>query len=138
MNENKTKRGNNMSEFGDYLKEKRIEKDVSLRKMSKDLDISVSYLSDIESGHKMVPNSKDEKYKNLLNSIVIYLGLNNEEKEKIINLADRDLIEKGHMSTDITDYIGENPLAGIALRKAKESNLTDDDWKEFIAHFSKK
>lgn len=53
-----------MSKFSDYLRERRMEKNIKLRKMAKDFDISVSYLFDIESGHKKAPNSK--KYKNLL------------------------------------------------------------------------
>ena len=42
-----------MSEFSDYLKEKRIERNITLRKMATDLNISVSYLSDIENGKKL-------------------------------------------------------------------------------------
>ena len=48
-----------------------MEKNITLRKMAKDLGISVSYLSDIESGHKMAPNSKEDKYKNLIENITV-------------------------------------------------------------------
>lgn len=127
-----------MSEFSRYLKEKRSEKDVSLRQMAKDLEISVSYLSDIESGHKMAPNSKDDKYKNLMNQIIDYLDLSEMDKQEFIRLADKDLIERGHLSTDITEYIGQTPSASVALRKAKESNLSDSDWKAIINEIDKK
>lgn len=130
-------KGENMSEFSNYLKERRLEKNITLRKMAKDLEISVSYLSDIESGHKMAPNSKEDKYKNLIDQMATYLELSEDEREKLVMLADKDLIDRGHMSNDITSYIGQTPLASVALRKAKESNLTDEDWKKIINNMDK-
>ncbi len=127
-----------MSEFSEYLREKRMEKNITLRKMAKDLGISVSYLSDIESGHKMAPNSKEDKYKNLIEDITVYLELNNSDKEKLVMLADRDLVEHGHISNDITSYMGVTPLASVALRKAKETNLTDEDWERIIRNMDNK
>ena len=127
-----------MSEFSDYLKEKRIERNITLRKMATDLNISVSYLSDIESGHKMAPNSKDDKYKNLIDDISKYLKLHESENKKLVELADKDLADRGHISNDITNYIGKTPLAGVALRKAKETNLTDEDWERIIEHMDRK
>ena len=52
-----------MGEFGKYISNKRKEKGISLRTMAKDLDISISYLSDLEQGNKMPPNSSKDKYK---------------------------------------------------------------------------
>lgn len=127
-----------MSEFSEYLRGKRIEKNITLRKMAKDLEISVSYLSDIESGHKMAPNSKDDKYKNLIEDITAYLKLNDVEKEQLVMLADRDLADHGHIPNDITSYIGTTPLASVALRKAKETNLTDADWERIIRNMDNK
>lgn len=127
-----------MSGFSEYLREKRMEKNITLRKMAKDLGISVSYLSDIESGHKMAPNSKEDKYKNLIEDITVYLELNNSDKEKLVMLADRDLVEHGHISNDITSYMGVTPLASVALRKAKETNLTDEDWERIIRNMDNK
>lgn len=127
-----------MSGFSEYLREKRMEKNITLRKMAKDLGISVSYLSDIESGHKMAPNSKEDKYKNLIEDITVYLELNNSDKEKLVMLADRDLVEHGHISNDITSYMGVTPLASVALRKAKETNLTDADWERIIRNMDNK
>ena len=127
-----------MSGFSEYLREKRMEKNITLRKMAKDLGISVSYLSDIESGHKMAPNSEEDKYKNLIEDITVYLELNNSDKEKLVMLADRDLVEHGHISNDITSYMGVTPLASVALRKAKETNLTDEDWERIIRNMDNK
>lgn len=127
-----------MSEFSEYLRKKRIEKNITLRKMAKELGISVSYLSDIESGHKMAPNSKEDKYKNLIENIITYLELNDVDREYLVMLADKDLVNHGHVSKDITSYMGETPLASVALRKAKETNLTNEDWEKIIRKMDNK
>ena len=106
--------------------------------MAKDLNISISYLSDLEQGNKMPPNSSQEKYRDLIINIINYLDMDELEKEKCLNFADNDLAKKGHISNDITDYIGQTPLASVALRKAKDLNYSDEDWKRIIDNFAKK
>lgn len=127
-----------MGEFGNFISNKRKEKGISLRMMAKDLNISISYLSDLEQGNKMPPNSSNEKYRDLIINIIDYLNMNDADKEKCLNFADNDLAKKGHISNDITDYIGQTPLASVALRKAKDLNYSDDDWKRIIDNFDKK
>lgn len=126
-----------MSEFSELLKKERIKKGISLRQMSKDLNVAISYLSDIEAGKKMAPNSKNEKYKDLLDNILNYLNLNSKERESITILADKDLINKGYVSNDLTTYMNETPMASVALRKAKEANITDKEWKRIIENLNK-
>ena len=127
-----------MGEFGNFISSKRKEKGTSLRMMAKDLNISISYLSDLEQGNKMPPNSSNEKYRDLIINIIDYLNMNDADKEKCLNFADNDLAKKGHISNDITDYIGQTPLASVALRKAKDLNYSDEDWKRIIDNFDKK
>lgn len=127
-----------MGEFGNFISNKRKEKGISLRMMAKDLNISISYLSDLEQGNKMPPNSSNKKYRDLIINIIDYLNMNDADKEKCLNFADNDLAKKGHISNDITDYIGQTPLASVALRKAKDLNYSDDDWKRIIDNFDKK
>lgn len=127
-----------MGEFGNFISSKRKEKGISLRMMAKDLNISISYLSDLEQGNKMPPNSSNEKYRDLIINIIDYLNMDDTDKEKCLNFADNDLAKKGHISNDITDYIGQTPLASVALRKAKDLNYSDEDWKRIIDSFDKK
>lgn len=127
-----------MGEFGNFISNKRKEKGISLRMMAKDLNISISYLSDLEQGNKMPPNSSNEKYRDLIIKIIDYLNMDDTDKEKCLNFADNDLAKKGHISNDITDYIGQTPLASVALRKAKDLNYSDEDWKRIIDNFDKK
>ena len=125
-----------MGEFGNFISSKRKEKGISLRMMAKDL--TISYLSDLEQGNKMPPNSSNEKYRDLIINIIDYLNMDDTDKEKCLNFADNDLAKKGHISNDITDYIGQTPLASVALRKAKDLNYSDEDWKRIIDNFDKK
>ena len=127
-----------MGEFGKYISDKRKEKGISLRTMAKDLDISISYLSDLEQGNKMPPNSLKDKYKDLIIGIMEYLEMNAEDKETCLKYADNDLIKKGYVSNDITNYMEKTPLASVALRKAKDLNFSNDDWKKIINELSNK
>lgn len=126
-----------MGDFGNYISKKRKEKEISLRTMAKDLNISVSYLSDLEQGNKLPPNSTKDNYKDLLMLIMDYLELSDEEKSKCQLFADNDLVKKGYVSNDITNYMGQTPLANVALRKAKDLNYSDDDWKKIIEEIDK-
>ena len=127
-----------MNKFGEYLKEKRMEKGLSTRNMANELQVSVSYISELESGKKMPPNSKEEKYNNLIEKIGECLSLTKEESEKLRNLADSDLGAKGYLSNDMTDYIENVPLAMAALRKAKDAHLTESEWNEIIKKIDNK
>lgn len=127
-----------MGEFGKFISKKRKEKGVSLRVMAKELNISISYLSDLEQGNKLPPNSSNERYKELISNIIKYFNMDVEDKERCLNYADDDLAKNGHISNDLTDYIGQTPLASVALRKAKNLNYSDEDWKKIIENFDKK
>lgn len=127
-----------MGEFGSYILKKRKEKSISLRTMAKDLNISVSYLSDLENGFKMPPNSSNENYKDLIVKIIKYLDMDENDSRECIEFADKDLIKKGHISNDLTEYMEKNPLASVALRKAKELNINDSDWEVIIKNIDKK
>lgn len=126
-----------MSDFGKYISDKRKQRGITLRTMAKDLKISVSYLSDLEQGNKMPPNSSNDKYRDLIFSIMNYLKMSDKDKQQCMNYVDSELIKKGHLSNDISNYIEKTPLASVALRKAKELNVTDDDWKEIIKKIEK-
>lgn len=121
-----------MGQFGEYLKNKRKEKNITTRQMSRDLEIAVSYISELESGVKLPPNSSKKEYSNLLDKIILYLDLNDEESIKLKELADMELGSKGYLSSDIMSYIDTVHEAMIALRKAKNANLTTDDWNNIL------
>ncbi len=127
-----------MGEFGKYIKNKRIEKRYTLIAAAKLLGISFSYLSDIENGKKLPPNSLDDNHKELMQKIKKHLELSEEEYEELVKLADKELIDRGHLANEINQYMIENPIATVALRKATKKNLSEDAWKKIIEEMDKK
>ncbi len=118
------------NKFGAFVAAKRKDKEISLRKMAELLDFSPAYWSDIEKGRRNPPNLSKIK------EIAKLLGLSQEEKEKMIDLASED---RDEIPMDLPDYIKDSDLARIALRKARKkdeiegtSETTDKAWKDFI------
>lgn len=119
------------TEFGKYIAEKRLEKDVKLRPIAERLGVSVTYLSDIIKGRRNPPEKEG------LEKIAETLGLSQEEKDEMYDLAGRD---RKQVSPDLTDYIMDSsrPNARLAYRKARNANLGDDFWKEVIDMMDKR
>jgi transcriptional regulator with XRE-family HTH domain len=118
-------------EFGAFIAQKRIEKDVKLKPMAEKLGMSVTYLSDIIRGRRNPPEISG------LELLAEILLLNEEEKNQMLDLAGR---ERNQVSPDLSDYIMDEsiPSARVALRRAKNIGLGDDFWKEVNKIIDKK
>ena len=113
-----------LDSFGSYISEKRRERGLSLRRFAELIGKAPSYVCDIEKGKKN-PVEKD-----FLEKIANVLNLRENEKNKLFDLsanARRDVAP-----TDLTEYIKATPLAAIALRSAKNSKITDEQWRKII------
>ena len=114
--------------FGDYIRKKRQDdpRELTLSDMSKQLGISLSFLSDIENRRRRPFDA--EKIEIFAN----YLNLSKEEKARLYDLAS---LENRAIPSDIEDIMMFEPvgeMARFALRQTKEGNVTEDDWKKFI------
>lgn len=117
-----------MNKFGKFIKEKRKERDITLRAMADAMDFSAPYWSDIEKGRRNPP-SIDK-----LEEVAKILKLSQEEKECMIDLASED---RDEIPMDLPEYIKGSELARAALRKAKQLDETNKDitekaWEDFI------
>ena len=121
-----------MGKFGDMIKNKRLEKRINLRKMAQLLEISPSYLSDLENGKRLPPNGDNDIYRNLLENISKLLEMTNQETEKLQLYADEELIGKGYVTKEMSEYLSVNQMAVTALRKAKNANADENTWKEIV------
>ncbi len=124
-------------EFKEYLTLKRKEKNLTLRKFALLIGISPAFLCDLESGNRSFPaNSK--KYPDLLNKMISALELDDNDKQLLISLASKSMLEKDKVPHEVKTYLQNVPLAQQALRKAAEVNATNEEWEEFIRFLEEK
>ena len=110
--------------FGEYLKQKRTEKGVNLRKLAGLLEIAPAYLSDIEKGKRNPPSLE------IMNKIVETLDLNETDRNTFFDIAAKE--RENTVAPDISHYITENATVRVALRKAQSLNLSDLEWVKII------
>ena len=117
------------NKFGEFVSARRIEKEIGLREMAEILDISPSYFNDIEKGRRNPPNLSK------IREISQILQLSVQGTDDLIDIASET---RGEIPMDVTDYIKENDIVKIALRKARkaeergEEKLVEKAWRDFI------
>lgn len=112
------------TKFGEYVKAKRMEKGVNLRKLAELLGIVPAYMSDIEKGRRYPPD-KDKLYK-----IAEVLNLTESETNEMFDLA--ALAKENTVSPDLPEYIMGSEKARVALRMARDINAGDKVWQDVI------
>lgn len=110
-------------EFGRFVKDKRQSLNITLRTLAELLEIAPSYMSDIEKGKRNAPTQE------ILEKMATVLELNNDDKNKLFDLAAES---KNEVAQDLTQYVTENKNVRVALRRAKELNLGEDEWLKII------
>ena len=112
--------------FGEYLKQKRLDKEITLRGFAKLVDISPVYLCDLEKGRKAAPSME------VMQKMVSKLALNKEESERFYDLAALEQTAKNPIPKDLNAFLKDNRVIVSALRTAKDLDATDEDWQDFI------
>lgn len=112
------------NKFGEFVKAKRLEKGISLRKLAEELDIVPAYMSDIEKGRRYPPD-KEKIYK-----ITEVLTLDQEATDTLFDLAAYS--RANGVSPDLSDYVMGVDNLRTALRKARDINAGEDDWQRII------
>ncbi len=107
--------------FGDFIAEKRKNRDISLRSMAEKLGIAAPYLSDIEKGRRNPPSFE------MLEKIAAILNLTDAERNSMFDYAGE---ERNEVSPDLPEYIMEIPEARTALRKARDKGKSAEFWSE--------
>lgn len=113
---------NEMS-FGEFIAKKREEKKITLREMARLLKITPSYLSDIEKERRNPPD------KDKLDELANILSLSEDECRYMYDLAGK---KRNSISVDLPDYIMERDYVRVALRKAMDLEVGEEEWKKFI------
>lgn len=112
---------NNSDKFGIYVRERRIELGITLRDFAKKLNLSPSYISDIENGNRTAPLS-------YLNKVASLLNIDKTELNYFYDIAGCS-----HSNwPDINDYLAKKPSARKAIRLAKDKNMSEKEFSEII------
>lgn len=118
---------NTNNSFGDYVKTRREALGISLRGVAADIGIAPAYLSDIEKGNRPAPSKH-------LDGFIKSLKISNDELSHFYDLVGDD---RKSISPDISDYVYNNEIARVALRKARDNNITPAQWQKFIDSIDK-
>ena len=111
--------------FGEFIKGKRQDKGISLRKFAEQLNISPVYLCNMEKDRNPAP--KD----NVLSRMAQMLVLNDEDIRLLYDLAAKSK-SNPTVSKDLPEYILDRDIVRVALRTAKDVDATDEEWQAFI------
>ena len=111
--------------FGEYVREKRLERKVTLRAFAKQIGISATFVSGMENNEKAAPSGE------VLKSIADALILSKDETDKLYDLAAQTKTSNP-LPLDIAETVQENAIVRIALRVAKDLDATDEEWEDLM------
>ena len=109
--------------FGEYVKARREALGKSMRGLAAEMDMTPAYLNDIEKGNRTAPPE------GFLGKMVKALRIAREEVDDFYDLAGKS---RNDNFPDLTPYIGEKHIARVALRKARDLDIPDSKWQDFI------
>lgn len=110
--------------FGQYVEQQRKKQGITLRGLAGELDIAPAYMSDIEKGRRYPP-SKDK-----LVEIARILKFTEDQLNLMFDLA--AMAKENTVSSDLPEYIMEKDIVRVALRKARDANISDKTWEKVI------
>lgn len=116
--------------FGIFLKEKRLERIMTLRELSSKAGIAHTYLLNIEIGNKQPPSDY------VLVNLAKALDLTGDDKTMFFDLAaqvkqlnnDNNL----YIPTDIAEYLNKTNNAKQVIRQADELGRSNEFWNEVL------
>lgn len=103
--------------FGEYLEEKRISRNYTIRLFARRVNISYTYLADVEKGR-----SKAFKLE-ILNKIIEVLQLDEKETDILYDLAGKS---RNTIAPDIEEYLKENKEIIEEIRRIKRRRKNNE------------
>lgn len=121
--------------FGVFLKEKRQQKNISLRELSSKADVSHTYILKIENGSKPPPSDE------VLIRLAKGLNLDDESAEIFFDLAAKykriNDDKNFYIPADISEYLISEEKANALLRKASKLGYSNEFWNEILKQIEK-
>lgn len=109
--------------FGEFIRKKRLEQSITLRRMADQLDVSAPFLSDVEKGRRN-PLDLDK-----MNQLADFLHMNSQERNTMYDLAGRD---RDTIAPDLPEYIKDRGYVTAALRSLRDLDAGEKEWQEFV------
>lgn len=100
--------------FGKIIRQLRLESNVGLRELSRLVDKSPGYISDVEQD-KVPPPSEEV--------IVKIAEVLNADRDKLLNLALK-------VDPELSNYVAREPKAADFLRMTKQKEFEEKDWEK--------
>jgi transcriptional regulator with XRE-family HTH domain len=119
----------NYANFGEFISKKRVEKQITLRKMADMLGVSAPFLTDVEKDRR---NPFDMEK---LTQLAQILGLTPDENEMMYNLAGK---KRNAVAPDLPEYIIERDYVSAALRTARDLDAGEEEWMRFVEDLKKR
>ena len=115
--------------FGEFVQEKREEKQITLRKFADTIGFSAPFWSDVEKDRRNPPEIDK------LHLIAKILNLTESENAIMLDLAGK---KRNSVAPDLPDYIMERDYVAAALRTARDLDAGEKEWNEFIEELRKR
>jgi transcriptional regulator with XRE-family HTH domain len=115
--------------FGEFVQEKREEKQITLRKFAEVIGFSAPFWSDVEKDRRNPPEIDK------LHLIARILNLTESENAMMLDLAGK---KRNSVAPDLPDYIMERDYVAAALRTARDLDAGEKEWNEFIEELKKR
>ena len=106
--------------LGEVLRDARVKADLTLRVLAKKLDITASYISDIE-------NDRRTPSEDVLQKLADELNLKFDE---LMSLA-------GRVGDQAERYMKQHPAAGVLFRRISDRRLPEEDLKKLLTQVDK-
>lgn len=119
----------NYENFGQFLSEKREEKDFTLRELARQLGVSAPYLSDVEK-NRSAPLTAER-----LETLAGILNLSEKEKADMYDLIGK---QRDSVAPDLPEYIKGRDYISVALRTARDLDVGEEEWLKFVEELKKR
>lgn len=118
----------NYETFGEFLTAKRDERDITLRELARQLEVSPTFISDVERNRS---TPKAER----LERLAEVLHLDGAEKAVMYDLVGK---QRDSVAPDLPDYIKGRDYVSAALRTARDLDAGEKEWLDFVADLKKR
>lgn len=115
--------------FGQYIRDIRQNRNITLRSVAERLGIAPAYLCDVEYNRR---NPFDLDKLTRLSDILV---LSKKERNTMYDLAGKT---RNEAPPDITDYVIKRDYVSHALRMAKDLGAGEKEWQWFVNNLKRK